>query len=92
MKESVRKIQEAYEKFDILKNTYPIVGLRGSLEAAAALRHNVTNDKEIIEACNTFPEESQNRKKFLDEITLWIDDVICKSSEMPEEINYLNLM
>lgn len=87
MKESVRKIQEAYEKFDILKNTYPIVGLRGSLEAAAALRHNVTNDKEIIEACNTFPEESQNRKKFLDEITLWIDDVICKSSEMPEEIN-----
>jgi len=63
MKESVRKMQEAYEKFEVLKATSLTIGLRDSLEAAAALRQNVTNDKEIIEACNVCPEESQNRKK-----------------------------
>lgn len=93
MKESVRKLQEAYEKFDVLKSTSSILGLRGSLEAAAALRHNVTNDKEIIEACNTCLEESNNRKNFLDEVTLWINDMISKSSdELPEEINLSDSM
>lgn len=87
MKESVRKLQEAYEKFDVLKATSLILGLRGSLEAAAALRHNVANDKEIIEACDACPEESQNRKKFLDKITIWIDDMISKSMVMPKGIN-----
>jgi len=87
MKDLVRKLQEAYEKFDVLKSTSPILGLRGSLEAAAALRHNVTNDKEIIEVCNACPEESKNRRIFLDEVTLWINDLISKSSEMPEEIS-----
>ena len=87
MKESVRKLQEAYEKFDILKSTSSILGLRGSLEAAAALRHNVANDTDIIKACNSCLEESQNRKKFLDEITLWINDVISKTCVSPEGIN-----
>lgn len=87
MKESVRKLQEAYEKFDILKSTSSILGLRGSLEAAAALRHNVANDADIIKACNSCLEESQNRKKFLDEITLWINDVISKTCVSPEGIN-----
>ncbi len=88
MKESVRKLQEAYDKFSVLKATSLIIGLRSSLEAAASLRHNVANDADLIEACNASLEESKNRKNFLDEITLWINDVISKNSiVIPEEIH-----
>lgn len=88
MKESVRKLQEAYDKFSVLKTTSLILGLRDSLEAAASLRYNVANDADLIEACNASIEESINRKIFLDEITLWINDVISKNSiVIPEEID-----
>lgn len=87
MKESVRKIQEAYEKFKALKAISPNIGVRGSLEAAASLRHNVSNDNEIVEACNENPEESKNRKIFLEEVTTWINDIISKNIETPEEIS-----
>lgn len=87
MNESVRKLEEASEKFDVLKASYEILGPRGALEAAAALRHNVTNDTEIIEACNASPEDSENRKKFLDDITHWINDLISVCTKMPQEID-----
>lgn len=88
MKESGLRLQEAYEKFDVLKATSSILGLRSSLEAAAALRQNVVNDKEIIEACNSYPEESKNRNKFLEEVTKWINDTISENMEMPEETSF----
>lgn len=87
MKESVRKMQEACDKFQVLKATSLTIGVRGSLEAAAVLRKNVANDKEIIEACNACPDESQNRKKFLDEITVWINDTISTNIVPPEAIS-----
>lgn len=87
MKESIRKITEAYEKFEVLKAMSTSIGVQGSLEAAAALRKNVANDKEIIDACNVSPEESINRKKFLDEVTLWINDIISENLVMPKGIS-----